>query len=210
MLLDRTPSWHPWLRDVVLAAGVLAAVALVAVGDRLNRPALAALASVGLLAGLGGPLAYTLDTVATVQDGTTPSAGPASVGGMGGGFGGVRNGVPGDGQDSVSTSLTALLNRSSGSFTWVAATSSSMSAAPIELATGKAVMAIGGFNGGDRAITLAHFKQLVAERKIHYYVGSTGGGGAPGGNANTEIASWVASTFTATTVGGATLYDLTS
>ena len=36
--------------------------------------------------------------------------------------------------------------------------------------------------------------------------GGFGGGGPRGGNG--EIASWVASTFTATTVGGATVYDL--
>jgi hypothetical protein len=90
-----------------------------------------------------------------------------------------------------------------------------MTAAPLELATGKAVMELGGFNGSDRAITLAAFKKLVAAGEIHYYVAGGGGfGGGPGGGGpgggNGEIASWVASTFTATTVGGAPGYDLTS
>jgi hypothetical protein len=67
-----------------------------------------------------------------------------------------------------------------------------MTAAPIELATGEAVMAIGGFNGGDDAITLARFQQLVAAGRIHYYVagGRFGGGGGFGrGGASSEIAS---------------------
>ena len=88
-----------------------------------------------------------------------------------------------------------------------------MTAAPLELATGKAVMAIGGFNGSDRAITLAAFEKLVAAGEIHHHVAGSGGpggfgGGGPGGG-NGEIASWIASAFTATTVGGATVYDLT-
>jgi hypothetical protein len=52
--------------------------------------------------------------------------------------------------------------------TWVAATEGSEGAAPLELATGDAVMAIGGFNGTDPWPTLAGFKELVAKHEIHY------------------------------------------
>jgi hypothetical protein len=55
----------------------------------------------------------------------------------------------------VSTALTKLLAESPSSYTWVAATSSSKTAAPIELQTGRAVMAICSFNGGDQAITVS-------------------------------------------------------
>ena len=62
----------------------------------------------------------------------------------------------------------------------MAATEGSTAAAPLELATGDAVMSIGGFNGTDPWPTLAVFKQLVASHEIHYYVGqgsqSFGGG----------------------------------
>jgi hypothetical protein len=47
-------------------------------------------------------------------------------------------------------------------------------------------MAIGGFGGNDPAITLAHFKQLVARGRIHYFVaggGFAGGFGPPGAGA---------------------------
>ena len=40
------------------------------------------------------------------------------------------------------------------------------SAAGIQLATGKPIMAIGGFNGTDPAPTLAQFQQYVRDRKI--------------------------------------------
>ena len=222
-LLERTPDWHAWLRYAVLFGGLATAVAVVAVGARLTRPGLAALAAAGLLAALAGPLAYTLNTVATPQTGSTPSAGPLSVGGFGGG--GARRGsasgftpptgagggaMGGPGSRSVSTALAALLAQSASSYRWVAATGSSSSAAPIELATGKAVMAIGGFTGSDQSITLARFKQLVAAGEIHYYIaGGNGGGPGGGGGVVSEIDSWVASTFKATTVGGTTVYDLT-
>ena len=78
-------------------------------------------------------------------------------------------------------------------------------------------MAIGGFNGSDPSPTLAQFKQYVADGAIHYFIAGGGGFGGgmvgPGGstsgsNAGSEISSWVAASFTATTVDGVTVYDL--
>ncbi len=200
VLLERTPSWHPALRSLVLVGGLVAGVAVVAMTDRGGRPSTAALATLATAAALAAPLAYTLATASTAETGSIVAAGPSSSGGFGG---------PGGGSASASSALSRLLAASTG-YRWAAATSSSMTAAPLELATGRAVMAIGGFNGSDRAITLAAFKQLVADGRIHYYVAGGGGGfGGPGGG-NSEIESWVASTFTSTTVGGATVYDLSS
>jgi hypothetical protein len=75
-------------------------------------------------------------------------------------------------------------------------------------------MAVGGFNGSDPSPTLAEFQADVAAGKIHYFLGSGGDGfrggfGGGGSGTATEIASWVKSTFTSTTVGGVTVYDLT-
>jgi hypothetical protein len=70
-------------------------------------------------------------------------------------------------------------------------------------------MAIGGFNGTDPTPTLAQFQQDVSAGKIHYFL--AGGRGFGGGSGDSgAIATWVASHFTARTVGGATVYDLTS
>ena len=75
-------------------------------------------------------------------------------------------------------------------------------------------MAIGGFNGSDPAPTLAQFQQYVAEGRIHYFLGGgrTGGmrGAMGGSDAARQISAWVQEHFTATTVGGATVYDLTA
>ncbi|MDX6621877.1 MAG: hypothetical protein QOK36_4263, partial [Gaiellales bacterium] len=82
----------------------------------------------------------------------------------------------------------------------------------VQLATDDPVMAIGGFNGTDPSPTLAQFKAWVAAGRIHYFLASGGrGGGGIGSSANSSaISSWVAGTFTAKTVGGVTLYDLSS
>ena len=136
--------------------------------------------------------------------------GGAFPGGRVGGTGGPRNGGLLEGS-TPGKKLTALLAADAGRFTWVAATTGSNSASGYQLATGKAVMAIGGFNGTDPTPKLAQFKQYVAEGRIHYYV--SGGGFGPGSSStsdSTRISSWVTSHFTAKTVDGVTVYDLTS
>ena len=74
-------------------------------------------------------------------------------------------------------------------------------------------MAIGGFNGSDPSPTLEEFQAYVAAGEIHYFIASgTGGFGGNqmgGSSASSDIAAWVAENFTATTVDGVTLYDLT-
>jgi hypothetical protein len=58
---------------------------------------------------------------------------------------------------------------------------------------------------------LAQFEKLIGAKKIHYFIGGDGIGAANGGsNASSRISQWVASHFTETTVGGVTLYDLTT
>ena len=77
-------------------------------------------------------------------------------------------------------------------------------------------MAIGGFNGSDPSPTLAQFQSWVAQGRIHWFIAGGGGigggfgGGGPsaGGGTSSAIASWVEDSFTATTVDGVTLYDL--
>ena len=86
-------------------------------------------------------------------------------------------------------------------------------AAGYQLATGEPVMAIGGFNGTDPSPTLAQFQQYVREGKIHYFIaggGGFGGGGRAAAAPSSDHRRGSQSNFTATTVGGVTVYDLTS
>jgi 4-amino-4-deoxy-L-arabinose transferase-like glycosyltransferase len=156
----------------------------------------------GGAAGFGGP------------GGTPGASGVPSRTGFGGrggaGFGGAGFGGAGGlgGSTTVSSALVKLLEQDASSYKWVAATEGSEAAAPIELATGDAAMAIGGFNGTDPWPTLAVFEALVAKHEVHYYVGQ-GSESFGGGQGSSAIASWVAAHFKSETVGGQTVYNLT-
>lgn len=127
------------------------------------------------------------------------------AGGAGGGMGGLLNGA------SVSTAMKSLLTTDAGKYTWTAATIGAQNAASYQLSSGDPVMAIGGFNGSDPSPTLAQFKALVAQGRIHWFIGGDSlGSSSSGSSDSSKIASWVAATFTSKTVDGTTVYDLTS
>jgi 4-amino-4-deoxy-L-arabinose transferase-like glycosyltransferase len=152
------------------------------------------------------------------QAGALPDVGrvgsPPSGGFPGGGPGNAATGGGPGGTTTTSSALVTLL-KNAGT-TWAAATIGSQSAGPLELASGKAVMAIGGFSGSDAAPTLAQFEAYVQAGKIRYFIAGgqggqsgPGGQGAPGGQGTgSAITAWVAAHYTATTVGGVTVYDL--
>ena len=273
VLLGRNAGWFPWLR-VVIALAALGAACLVLAGVALRagrgRRALSAVpVSLALVAGLGGPLAYSLQTAATAHAGASPSAGPAlsasgggagrgafpGAGGLGRAGGEFRDRFPGaDGRAAdgtqerragdlgrtggfggaggnavVNAALATLLEAGAPGYKWAAATVGSDSAAAMELGTGGVpVMAVGGFSGSDPTPTLAAFEQMVAAHEVHYFAaGGAGGGGGGGGGGfagfagggagrggagsdSGQITSWVESHFTAKTVGGETVYDLSA
>ena len=139
--------------------------------------------------------------------GTPGAGGPFRRGAGGGGAGGLLN------ASSPGPQVTALLEAGAPKFSWVAATTGANSAAGFQLASGDPVMAIGGFNGTDPTPTLSQFETDVAEGRIHYYIGGGSLGGLRGGGGSTnasQISAWVASHFTARTVDGITLYDLSA
>jgi hypothetical protein len=145
--------------------------------------------------------------------GTTGQLPGGGFGGPGGGgMGGLLNG------SQVGAQLSALLRDGSDGFRWTAAAVGANNAASYQLASGEAIMAIGGFNGSDPAPSLAEFQQYVRDGKIHYFIAGGGGGGGrfggggfggPGGNTSSEISSWVTQNFASRTVDGVTIYDFT-
>ncbi len=171
----------------------------------------------GAQPGQGGP---------GTQNGT--QAGPGGTGGIPGqpgtsqgqqGGAGVDGGrargrtggfLGGSGTSGVSADTVTLLQQGASGYRWAAAAVTANGAAPLQIASGVPIMAIGGFNGTDPSPTLAEFRQLVADGNVHYFVASGGGGGPGGGSTSSEISAWVAENYTAQTVGGYTVYDLTT
>jgi 4-amino-4-deoxy-L-arabinose transferase-like glycosyltransferase len=239
-LLGRA-SWHPELRWLVLLAAALAVLALLVLrlprAVTLSLLAVAALAAplAYSLYTAGSAYAGALPTAGPSATGGL-RGGPGRLGpppglpGRGQGqrppFGGFPRpgaqgrfgpqarpggGGPGDlgGAAEVSSAMVTALR--SGSYTWAAAKTSGNEAASIELASGTSVMALGGFNGTDPAITLDAFQALVAAGKVHYYIPDGRGfiGATPASTSTAyQIQQWVESTFSSTTIGGTTVYDL--
>jgi hypothetical protein len=86
--------------------------------------------------------------------------------------------------------------------------STSQSLAALELASGTAVAATGGWSGSDPAVSLEQFQADVAAGRITYYIAGGQGPDAESESTSSRIAAWVANTYPATTVGGQTVYDL--
>jgi 4-amino-4-deoxy-L-arabinose transferase-like glycosyltransferase len=161
-LLERTPAWLPWLRWTVLLAGVLGAISIFAVPELLrwtdrNRvvttsrrraPTLIyAPMALAIVAGLGGPLAYSLDTANSTYTGSIPSAGPAVAGSFGGGVGGAPGGGGGFGRGAVGGGTgtgTPGAGTHTGTGAGTGGTASGTGGAP----TGTGGTASGGFPGG--------------------------------------------------------------
>jgi 4-amino-4-deoxy-L-arabinose transferase-like glycosyltransferase len=123
VLLDRSPHWLPWLRVVIVIAAAGAACLVLAEDARRRRPLLTALpVSLALVAGLGGPLAYSIDTAGTAHAGASPSAGPAvsSAGGaagrgaFAGGLGAAGGAFAGNGDSGFDDRTGGLGDRTGG------------------------------------------------------------------------------------------------
>ncbi|MEV6040563.1 glycosyltransferase family 39 protein [Nonomuraea sp. NPDC052116] len=244
VLLSRSAEWNSWLGVVVLVVGLGAALAMLFARRALVVVAVAVVACLASLAGPAAYAVDTASSAHTGAIPTAgPSTGGRGFGGPGGFGGGGRQfrRMPGNGPSAgrqafqappggrgmgrggmggllnagtPAAELTALLKTDASAYTWVAATVGSNNAAGYQLAAGGPVMAVGGFNGTDPAPTLEQFKQYVAEKKIHYFVGTgmgmgMGGRSTGGSDDAARIAAWVQETFTATTVGGTTVFDLT-
>ncbi|HUL24396.1 MAG TPA: glycosyltransferase family 39 protein, partial [Streptosporangiaceae bacterium] len=156
VLLGRNAGWFPWLRVVIVIAAVAGAVMILA-GPYLRAATarrhmiLAAVpVALAVIAGLGGPLAYSLDTAATSYAGTSPSAGPpmtGALGGPGGARGPGRGFVPGRGE------FPGLAGGAAGE-------------RPGRAAGGFG--GIGGFGGGGNASVSSAFARLLESGASHY------------------------------------------
>ncbi|MFJ1456448.1 ArnT family glycosyltransferase [Nocardia sp. N2S4-5] len=111
----------------------------------------------------------------------------------------------GPGRSPDNAALNTLLRGTDNR--WAAAAIGSHEVSSLELATGKSLMAIGGFSGGDPYPTLDRFRKYVADGQIRYFIGGEQRGPGRSGP-GAEIVEWVKTHFTAVDVGGTTVYDL--
>ncbi len=182
-LLARTPDFAPGLGAVEVGLAAAAALLLLL---KVAPWGSALVVALGMVALLLGPAAYAIATVTRVEQGSSPSSGPTSLAISGIGFGGRGFGpLAGGGQPpgligTADSSLLTYLERHQDGATWLVAVSSATQAAPIELATGRPVLAMGGFSGNDPALSVARLRRLVSSGQLRYVLVGGGRGGLAG------------------------------
>jgi hypothetical protein len=200
-LAGRYPSFLPWLRWVVLGLAVLGVAALIARRGRVAALGLAA----GIAAMLAYPTAWSLSTVDSKYTGTVletaagpagqvdPTARPAWL---------PPNALGASAPDGTLTAqqqrLLDFVTAQGNGARYLFATDSWSAAAPYVLATGAAVLPMGGFTGRVPAPTLESFRHLVDTGQLRYVLLSNGGfsvlrllGGSPDDTETGAIAGWV-------------------
>ncbi|MFE3260295.1 ArnT family glycosyltransferase [Nocardia sp. NPDC059091] len=236
VLLHRTPDWLPWLRWTILAGSVLVALALVA-GTRGSRRYAVALATAGLLFGLGGAGAWAIATAGQGHRGGSPNSGPTSRP-----FGAMPAGGPGSGVDAPGQSPIEDSGQRPEGFP--SGGPSDASAAPGEHGPGsdtgnnaELVSLLAHTDGRWSAASVGSMSAATLALKSGTSVMAIGGfsggdnsptleqfqqyvstgqvryfleGFAMGGSNSTaaQITEWVKSHFATVTVGGTTVYDL--
>ncbi|KRM71925.1 glycosyltransferase family 39 protein [Lacticaseibacillus brantae] len=163
-------QWQTWL---VVAMGVAALAILFATRTKKTKLG----ATVALIAMLAAPTWWSLSPTLSGESSGIPYASPTLLAASGQGQGAMGSG-------SADKALLTYVTKHQGSAKYLFATSDASTAAPYIIESGKAVMAIGGFNGTDPTLTLKQFKALVAKGEVKYYY-DTGRAG------NSAIAKWV-------------------
>jgi 4-amino-4-deoxy-L-arabinose transferase-like glycosyltransferase len=200
-------------RRVVILAASLGAVVLLAApaawaAYSLNASNGGAILHAGpTAAGAGGALGYFGEgrrgLPGTRGETLPPPGAPPPSGGPlpGAPPGGPTGGIPGSGarlDSQVNGRLLSYLEYNLGHARFLFATTSATGAEGYIIATGKPVMALGGFTGGDPILTVAKLAALVKQGVVRYFLLSgTGLFAGPGGRNNGALTSWVQSTCTA-------------
>jgi len=182
VIVSDFPSWSSWLTPLILGlvlgpALVLAALGL---GPRrllpLAQPALA----VALFGLLIAPASWSVVTVWRGGDSGLPFAGPDLM---------TRRAPS---RLPVSSPLLEYLTRNQGEEKFLVATLNANTAAPIILATGLPVMALGGFSGGDPILSVEQLSRLVAGREVRFfYLPQPAGNAQRPSNQQMNLVSWV-------------------
>lgn len=197
---------------VIAAVGLIAILGLCVEGVlqvEVSRPArrtVEAFVGLGLVASIAGASLWSGLTPGASPHGGLPHGGPAgsfsAFGGAGGGgggggggagaggFGGAVNlggfiGAGGLALGASTTALTTYLETNRGTERWVLAVPDANTAAAFIVQADLPVMAIGGFTGNDRALTVTGFAALVERGEVRYVLST----GRRGGD-NSAIFAW--------------------
>jgi 4-amino-4-deoxy-L-arabinose transferase-like glycosyltransferase len=155
--------WHPWLVPAIGLLALLASFGLFAMVMTEELPAsiaaiLRAFTAIVLAGAIGlAPLLWTLSSLHPDAQSGFPLSGPVT-----GDSGSIAS-------QSADPRLIAFLLQHAAGATFLAATVDAYGAIPIILATGRPVMAMGGYTGFDPILTPATLAARVGENDVRYF-----------------------------------------
>lgn len=181
-------NWNGWLSTLVIGLLILA-VLTVTLRFLLNRlkalkplEKISTLGTVAIVIILGISMAETaLPPTASASNGRSGQNGPPSTGVIGNPDMTLNN----------NEKLIAYLNANRNGAQYLLATSSSQNASPIIIKTGEPVMALGGFMGSDKVLTLTQLQQDVRFNTVRFFLLDGGGGRGGFGGGNSQLTGWV-------------------
>lgn len=180
-IIASNPTWGMWLIPVITVPAALAALALTVLRLKPDMLTLAhavkhvlrvGAVTLGLAAVLVTPTVWSVYPALTHSVSDLPTAGATTM---------LGNAAPANQTDAQ---LISYLEVHQGSATYLVATSSSNAADAIILASGKPVMALGGFTGTDPILTAAAVQTLINTGTVHYFL-LNGSGNANGAGSTT-------------------------
>jgi 4-amino-4-deoxy-L-arabinose transferase-like glycosyltransferase len=154
-----------WLVPALLGTTVAATLALVALRRRGAGLAVP-VAACALAAGLALPVAWSVGTGLTAFRAGFPAAHPPFE--TRAALGGRRRWAQLAGAIDGDPKLIAFLEQSRGDAPYLLAAINARQAAPIIIATGAPVMALGGFTGRDPILSVDDFARLVAANQVRF------------------------------------------
>ena len=168
------PDWRSWLSPIILGFCCVAAgaqiVALLLPHWRINTSPVIA---VGLLALLLAPTTWSAFSVWQGDSSSLPSAGPSPTTGTNA-FGINTNGagrasINAFNSETADPRLIQYLEAQQGTTRFLVATLNATAAEPFILATGKPVMALGGFLGTDPILTVQQLQTLIKNNTVRFF-----------------------------------------
>lgn len=215
LILSGLEFWPPWIATAMLSLGTLG-VSLIAVQPQWRNSDRIAY-SCAVIAILVGPSLTSVYTATVAHSGSNPLSGvltknPATISHFMSQV--ERNELVAAHDAAYGTDPSARLVEvlsDAKDCTWAGATYPSQTAARLQLAAQRPVMAIGGFMGADPAPSLDDFRHHVSTGDICYFVDNENYLGAQTEQTNAAIIStWVRSQYFSEVIDGATVYDLRS
>ncbi|WP_457950846.1 ArnT family glycosyltransferase [Pseudarthrobacter sp. alpha12b] len=209
-------AYPDWLGTSLLLLGVSAAAALAVRAPQQWIPRLAG--SIAVSALLVGPLFCSALTLQSPQEGSNPVSGglTKNANTLSRFLQGVKQQEPAWATGIAigmkpSPAMVNLIRKAPESCTWAVATYPGQTAAQYQLATGRTVMAIGGFAAVDPTPTLEQFQAAISAGQVCYVVEQQEQLKVPGNSKDLiALQDWVKANFEAEKIDGSNVYNVST